>query len=715
VPVDGARTFAEAFYRYLAEGHPVWEAVRQARVAMGAQSWVAGLPVLYASGDHLGVIPPQPDGEVQDEAREERARLGWRQELVALRAATRFYGRESELVQIGEALALDACVVTLHGPGGIGKSALAHEAVTRFGWRFPAGVYSVSLANIKDSPSPSPVLVLGRAMRGDRFSELSPEAQEYQLIEAIRSQPCLVVVDNAEDALWSRHESEEAVRSLRALRAATGGQGVLLVTSQEQLGWAGERVIGVGGLDPRSSRSLFGDFLDGRELASEDEELLADTLHRLEHHPLAIRLVAPAWTESGLTLAELSSQLEPFLPRAIDVLAERAQHQSLDACFRYAYEALQEPDRTWLCRLSLFSAPFLVETATAALAGDEASLRPALQRLARRSFLWHDKDPLEKRSLFRFQPQVRPFLARQVERDGRDLAPDRRRFAAAHARIISESVKIVGSEEWAKRHPLITMTLPDLIQAVEWNEESSRPAAALALATLLVPLGFLDLAMRLYRESLAILEDLGDLWGKAATLHAMANIHVTRGDLDEAMRLYQESLAIDERLGNPQGKGATLHAMANIHSIRGDLDEAMHLYRESMAITERLGDLRGKGATLREMAHILRLRGDLDEAMRLYRESLDITERLGDLRGKGATLSMIGQLLIQSGDTVGGIRAVLESLQALARLRSADVPQVLAILGAARALLGEEKFASAWREATGDETIPEWVPPIRSS
>ena len=70
----------------------------------------------------------------------------------------------------------------------------------------------------------------------------------------------------------------------------------------------------------------------------------------------------------------------------------------------------------------------------------------------------------------------------------------------------------------------------------------------------------------------------------------MAGVWVTRGALDRAMALYEQSAAIDEQLGDLQGKSATLHAMANVYVTRGDLDGAMRLYEESLALQEQLGE-----------------------------------------------------------------------------------------------------------------------------
>jgi tetratricopeptide (TPR) repeat protein len=141
--------------------------------------------------------------------------------------------------------------------------------------------------------------------------------------------------------------------------------------------------------------------------------------------------------------------------------------------------------------------------------------------------------------------------------------------------------------------------------------------------------GDLDQAMRLYQQSLALKEQVGDLKGKAATLHNMAQVYLTRGDLDQAMRLYQQSLALKEQVGDLQGKAATLSQMSNVHWGRGELDEAARLVEESLDIARQIGDQQGEGFRSWKLGQIAQTRGDREAAAQRYREGLAIFERMG--------------------------------------------------------------------------------------
>jgi tetratricopeptide (TPR) repeat protein len=95
------------------------------------------------------------------------------------------------------------------------------------------------------------------------------------------------------------------------------------------------------------------------------------------------------------------------------------------------------------------------------------------------------------------------------------------------------------------------------------------------------------------------------------------------------MRLYQEALELFERLGDLRGKAATLHEMAYILRVRGDPDGALRLYQEALEIFERLGDLRDKAVTLGMMGQALWAQGKRGEAIASLWSGLELLMRLG--------------------------------------------------------------------------------------
>ena len=135
--------------------------------------------------------------------------------------------------------------------------------------------------------------------------------------------------------------------------------------------------------------------------------------------------------------------------------------------------------------------------------------------------------------------------------------------------------------------------------------------------------------MALYEETLAILEQVGDLQGKGATLANMAQVHVTRGELTQAMALYEASLAILEQVGDLPGKGATLSGMANILMSHERWDEAEELLHESLRIAQQVNSPADFAFNIVKLGQVAQARGDTEEARQRYHEGLRIFEQLG--------------------------------------------------------------------------------------
>jgi tetratricopeptide (TPR) repeat protein len=457
------------------------------------------------------------------------------------------------------------------------------------------------------------------------------------------------------------------------------------------------------------------------EVRAEHARLATNLSNATGGHPLAIALLAGEYDTSRDVPpekflenweSELASARRPGL----------APHQvTFAAAFARSYNRLSAADQARLRALSVFAFPFFAEAAAlvwgaAPLADWEeipeanlAGARAALQALKNRSLLEVDATFAQDNTpaTYRFQPAVRQEVARRLTADERRALQAgyaaygawlaRRGYGHIHRdpglnRLVRASFEaleaaaadgVLPAPQWLWHMwwlAWLRQAFGEIGAAKELLERAwppdkplpdpqAEPEAARAVSRLRNELagvyrvrGDLDGALRLYDESLRLDEQLGDLRGKSATLHAKAYILQVRGDLDGALRLYDESLRLQEQLGDLRGKSATLHAKAYILQVRGDLDGALRLYDESLRLDEQLGDLRGKSATLHAKAYILQVRGDLDGALRLYDESLRLKEQLGDLRGKSATLSGIADVRMAQENWDEAERLLRESL-----------------------------------------------------
>jgi tetratricopeptide (TPR) repeat protein len=170
------------------------------------------------------------------------------------------------------------------------------------------------------------------------------------------------------------------------------------------------------------------------------------------------------------------------------------------------------------------------------------------------------------------------------------------------------------------------------------------------MAGVIAQQGDIERALQLWQQSLEIKERIGDVKGKAATLHEMGRVIAQQGDIERALQLWQQSLEIEERIGDVKGKAATLHQMAGVIAQQGDIERALQLWQQSVDIEERIGDVKGKAATLHQMAWVIAQQGDIERALQLWQQSVDIEERIGNVQGKAATLAQMAWAAGQSGD-----------------------------------------------------------------
>ncbi len=98
--------------------------------------------------------------------------------------------------------------------------------------------------------------------------------------------------------------------------------------------------------------------------------------------------------------------------------------------------------------------------------------------------------------------------------------------------------------------------------------------------------------------------------------------------MDEAIALFNQSLEITERIGDVQGKAATLHQLAIIYAKRGDVDEAIALFNQSLELTERIGNVQGKAMTLWCLGYLAQQQGEYTKAIEYLQPALEILQRL---------------------------------------------------------------------------------------
>jgi tetratricopeptide (TPR) repeat protein len=218
----------------------------------------------------------------------------------------------------------------------------------------------------------------------------------------------------------------------------------------------------------------------------------------------------------------------------------------------------------------------------------------------------------------------------------------------------------------------------ELIEKI--GDMQGKAATLRCLATIYSNEGEIDQAIALYKQSLEIEEKIGGVQGKAATLYCFARIYANEGEIDQAISLFQQSLEFNEKTGNVHGKAATLHQLAIIYADQEEIDQAIALFQQSLDLTEKIGDVQKKAVTLNCLAIIYANQGEIDQAIALFQQSLEITEKIGDVQGKAMTLWWLGHIANGQGNSEQALIYLQESFDILQRLRSPNAAQVEAII-----------------------------------
>ncbi|MEW6368620.1 MAG: tetratricopeptide repeat protein [Acidobacteriota bacterium] len=623
---------------------------------------------------------------------------------------TPFIGRETELAEISRLLADPACrLLTLVGPGGIGKTRLALEAAARQAAPgeaagFPDQVFCVPLEGLASHQDL--VAALADAVRLAPFDQGSSRAH---LLDFFREKSLLLVLDNFEHLL----EGRDLLADILAVSPCSK----LLVTSRERVRLRGEWVLEVGGLTvPEASageaaaqtdsvrlfeqaarRSRLGFSLNREELPH-----VVRICRLLGGMPLAIEMAA-AWVRA-LPVATIAEEVENSLDFLESSHADTHPRQrSLRAIFEYAWNQSQAHERDAFASLSVFRDGFRLDAARA-VAGTSPS---TLASLVDKSLLRHD-------SAGRYHQHVvlRDYAAAELDRDEEKSHRVRRQHAQfyraflryressmtgdaqmrALAEIDEDLENARVSWEWACQFADASLfddaldalvTYHDVrgrfqegeslvgraLRALADSELAETARGSVLIGRLLAARGGFLCRLGLYSEAESVLgAALSRLAGAAgrsgrvtALLH-MGDALCARGKYLDARPLLEEGLEIANEIGDRRGAAWMLDGLGHVALDLGEHDEARRLFRESLSIKKEQCDLVGAAASLNSLGSIAHDCGDYKGARRFYQDGLDLRRKVGDRRGIAISLNNLGLAAHRLGEYDEAEHHYLESL-----------------------------------------------------
>lgn len=534
---------------------------------------------------------------------------------------TSFVGREQAVSEVAK-LVDQARLITLIGPGGMGKTRLALAVAERLASSQADGTWLVDLSPLtEDSLLPQALGgVLGvREEPGRRLLDT--------VIDHLRDRQLLIVLDNCE------HLVVASARLMQAVLTACPAVRVL-ATSREPLGMAGEvcwRVPPLNVPDPSRGEGLaaLADhesvrlFLDRAwaarpdlEMGDADASAVAQVCASLEGIPLALELAAAR--VSVLTVAEIAARVDDrlgLLTRGSRTSADR--HRTLDAALDWSHELLSALERIVFRRLAVFSGGFSLDAAEAVAAGDQidqARVLDLVDSLVAKSLVLMDAEPEGAR--YRMLETIRQYARRRLDDagEGDEVAAAHRRFYMSMAEA-AEPQALRGDcgpvlDRLEANRDNFRAALRWSLQRPEVDEE------ALRLAHVLYPLwylrGGLDECRRWMEELLSRPTEACSM--ASAVARRAGVIALDMGDVEGAARLSDHALALARRGGDRRHLGRALKSAGVLASTLGDLEAAREMLEESHSIAREVGDHDFVVETLIQLAWVAQRRGRFAEA-----------------------------------------------------------------------------------------------------
>jgi len=667
----------------------------------------------------------------------------------------RLIDREAELAQAHALLQReDVGLLTLSGPGGVGKTRLALQVAAEVAPQFADGVAFISLASLKD-----PTLVLPTIARALGVSQTGDDTLEERLLAYLQPREVLLVLDNVEQLL--------AAAPLAAQALALAPRLKLLVTSREPLRVRGEQIVLVPPLklpDPAHIPDLeqlvqipaVALFVERAREARPDFALTAENAasivaicQRLDGLPLALELAAAGLRV--LSPAALLARLErgmPLLMRGARDLPER--QQTLRNTIAWSYELLSERDQQVFRRLAVFEGGFTLEavqavcvfdtagTSSPTQADDDGAILDQLAQLLDKSLV-QPQQGTGGEPRFTMLETIHEYAQEQLANSGEAAAAQRRHAdyflrvaleAEPHMsrperevwmeRLDREEANLRAALAWSKADSNAVQTGLRLVGALAFYwfllgylhegrtwleamlERTDGTDRSAARGKALVGAGWLAWAEGDYEaaspraeEGLSIVREMGDKRAIGNAEWLLGMVRVGQRNSAAARPLLEESRTLFKELGDVWGEANTLYLLGSATYFSGDRAAARAPYEESLRLFQEQGDVLYAAMVLSALAVMVSSQGDEEMARSLYEQSLPLLRASRDRGRLGMILINVGDAwLHQYGDAQQGKMLYQQGLNLWQDMQRVDTG-----LGIVRGLAGLAEVAAAQGQA----------------
>jgi len=663
---------------------------------------------------------------------------------------TTFIGRQRELNEICALLEDQFTrLLTLSGPGGVGKTRLALQAAALVQDQFKDGVFFVDLAPLQD-----PNLVINRIAHVLGVKESLTHSLLNDIIDHLRTKHSLLILDNFEQILEAAGMVGELIASAPNLK--------VLVTSREALHLYGEQEYPVpplslpeGRFEITPERFIDYEALDlfiqraqasnpNFRLSEVNARHVAELCIHLDGLPLAIELAAARVKifspEYMLDLLSNSLGMLASGPRDFD-----ARHQTLRAAIDWSYNLLDEDEKTLFARLAVFQGSRSLE-AIDIVCGHalESGVLHGLESLLNKSLIIQKEGP-KGEPRFVMLETIQQYARERLKRRG-DVDLMHRQHAEYFAALAEQAEPLLRGPEqeyWSAR---LRADYDNLLAALEWSFSQKDASIGLRLAASLSEFWYyegsisqsqkwIEVALKrvdqappdihakmlngasmlafvfgqhergkqMNLEALAIAQQIGDRYNQAwALLWLSAHSTKNPDEYLESVQFSEQAVALFEELDDQAGLAWGYNQIGESTRLVGDFERAGRAYEASLAICRQIGNRRREAISLVNLSYVAQRQGEYKKAEYYVIEGLDLLHSL-DLRYHCAiALAMLAGPVASQGKAwravklLGASQAIFERMST--SLQPADQVEIAGYAASAATQLDPLDYQAAWAE-----------------